>query len=144
MSKKDAKVAALLADIDPQGWSLEYAGFFACFNQGLYYEAHDVLESLWLKDRLGTDGDFYKGLIQLAGAFVHLQKERLSPAVALFKLATKNLSKYPPTHHGLRGCELLALIDHWRSALESNPHHNPLIDLPAPHLKPTRSLGNCL
>ena len=74
---------------DLQGGELDphYAGFFECFNQQLFYEAHDVLEELWLPRRREPDGLFYKGLIQLAGAFVHLQKDRLSPAAALFRLA---------------------------------------------------------
>ena len=38
-----------------------------------------------------NDG-FYKGLIQLAGAFVHLQKDRLRPAASLFRLAQKYLA----------------------------------------------------
>src|SRR6266702_2966293 len=72
-----------------------YLGYFDCFNRQLFYEAHDVLEDLWLPDRHGAAGNFYKGLIQLAGAFVHLQKNRLRPAAALFKLAQANLEKYP-------------------------------------------------
>ncbi len=134
MSKKDAKVAALLADIDPKGWNLEYAGFFACFNSGLYYEAHDVLEALWLKDRQGTDGNFYKGLIILAGAFVHLQKQRLAPAMALFNLAAKYLTAYPEQHNGLSRGALLQLIDQWRSALGAKPSQNPLNHLPKPKI----------
>ncbi len=134
MSKKDAKVAALLADIDPRGWSLEYAGYFACFNNGLYYEAHDVLEALWLKDRQGTDGNFYKGLIILAGAFVHLQKQRLAPAMALLNLAAKYLSSYPEFHKGLRRSELLRLLDQWIGALETKPDQNPLNDLSNPQI----------
>src|SRR5438067_657768 len=28
-----------------------YQGFFQCFNEQRYYEAHDVLEHLWLQNR---------------------------------------------------------------------------------------------
>ena len=41
-------------------------GYLRCFNAEQFYEAHDVLEALWLKDRNGHDGDFFKGLIQFA------------------------------------------------------------------------------
>ena len=78
-----------------------YLGFFHCFNSQLFYEAHEVLEDLWLPDRHGGNGNFYKGLIQLAGAFVHLQKNRLRPSAALFKLAQANLEKYPGVHEQL-------------------------------------------
>src|SRR5436190_3021916 len=88
-----------------------YRAFFQCWNEQRYYEAHDVLEQLWLKTN-SADADFFKGLIQAAGAFVHLQKrfehplhtkhsKRLAPAVRLFQLAEKNLSRFAPRHHGL-------------------------------------------
>jgi predicted metal-dependent hydrolase len=50
-----------------------YRAFFRCWNEQHYYKAHDVLEQLWLNTDSG-DADFFKGLIQAAGAFVHLQK----------------------------------------------------------------------
>ena len=68
-----------------------YTGYFEMFNCQKYFEAHEVLEHIWLKDRNGPDGAFHKGLIQLAGAFVHVQKNRPRPAVSLFKLALANL-----------------------------------------------------
>ncbi len=101
MSKKSGKIAERIACFQGRELTAHYLGFFDCFNDQLYYEAHDVLEELWLPDRKGPNGDFYKGLIQLAGAFVHLQKERLKPSAALFKLARTNLAKYPATHERL-------------------------------------------
>ena len=88
-----------------------YRAFFHCWNEQRYYEAHDVLEQLWLKTD-SSDADFFKGLIQAAGAFVHLQKRfehplhakhsrRLRPAVRLFRLAGSSLSRFGPLHHGL-------------------------------------------
>lgn len=121
---------------DGQGVDPHYAGYFHCFNHQLFYEAHDVLENLWLADKLGPNGPFYKGLIQLAGAFVHLQKNRLRPAAALFKLARANLEKYPLQHDQLNTERVLVLIHHWLSALESrNFEVNPLTSKNAPHLR---------
>lgn len=112
-----------------------YLGYFDCFNRQLFYEAHDVLEDLWLPDRHGANGDYFKGLIQLAGAFVHLQKERLRPADALFKLADRNLRKYPAVHHATNVSGLLELITRWRTALAQGEFcSNPLHALPAPFL----------
>src|SRR5881394_3535242 len=101
MSKKSPMIAALIANCQGQEFDAHYLGFFECFNRGLFYEAHDVLEELWLPRRKTPDDAFYKGLIQLAGAFVHLQKKRLHPSAALFKLAKANLQKYPSIHHDL-------------------------------------------
>ncbi|HEV2453922.1 MAG TPA: DUF309 domain-containing protein, partial [Verrucomicrobiae bacterium] len=97
--------------------------------------AHDVLENLWLADKHGTNGAFYKGLIQLAGAFVHLQKNRLRPAAALLKLARSNLEKYPELHDRLNLKAVHAIIHHWLGELESKSFEiNPLTARNAPRL----------
>lgn len=115
------------------GVDSRYAGYFALFNQQKFYEAHDLLEDLWLPDRHGRNGGFYKGLIQLAGAFVHLQKNRLKPAAALFELARKNLETYPSSHERLQVTSVLVLIAEWRRSLESdNFTTNPLDTRPKP------------
>jgi len=117
---KGERISRLVAElpveeVDPNQTDLTqhpfYRAFFQCWNQQRYYEAHDVLEQLWLRTN-SADADFFKGLIQAAGAFVHLQKrfehplhakhsKRLAPAVRLFQLAEKNLSRFAPRHHGL-------------------------------------------
>src|SRR4029079_18573679 len=101
MSSKSPKIAALLEHCHVTKVDAHYLGYFECFNRQLFFEAHEVLEELWLADRHGANGNFYKGLIQLAGAFVHLQKERPGPATALFKLAQANLQQYPAVHEQL-------------------------------------------
>ena len=112
-----------------------YRGYFDCFNRGLFYEAHEVLEELWLQDKHGPNGAFYKGLIQLAGAFVHLQKKRLRPAAALFKLALANLEKYPREQERLNLAAVGQLIQQWLGSLESAHFEtNPLTSGNAPKL----------
>ncbi len=121
-----------------QGQKLDphYLGYFHCFNQQLFYEAHDVLENLWLEDKYGPNGAFYKGLIQLTGAFVHLQKNRLRPAAALFKLALANLEKYPRVHEHLNLATAEKLARKWLEELEQTGFGvNPLTDQTAPELR---------
>ena len=103
-------------DYDPR-----YLGYFECFNRQRFFEAHEVLEALWLPQRDGPNGLFYKGLIQLAGAFVHWQKNRPGPATALFKLAQTNLRKYPALHEGLSLTSVLVMADEWLSQLTASP-----------------------
>lgn len=128
------------ADYDPC-----YLGYFVCFNAQEYYEAHDVLEHLWLQ---GEDENYryYKGLIQLAGAFVHLKKQRtrpehptdgrrMHPAVRLFRLAEKNLSAYGPRYLGLDLNGVSELIDRHVRAIEvANFSTNPWSPEAAPQL----------
>ena len=99
-------------------WDPRYAGFFDCFNRGRYFEAHEVLEGLWLTKRQHPDGRFYQGLIQLAGAFLHLQKQRPGPAAALFRRAHDHLGSYPATHQGLAVREVLGRIALWLGQVE--------------------------
>src|SRR3984957_21351106 len=120
MTRKSARIATMIQSHHGHGVDPHYAGYFHCFNHQLFYEAHDVLENLWLADKHGANGAFYKGLIQLAGAFVHLQKNRLRPSAALFKLARTNIEKYPLLHERLNLERVLVLIKHWLNDLESH------------------------
>jgi len=122
--KKEDRVAAFTRELSSDGKVDDrayYRAYFQLFNDQQYYEAHDVLEQLWLK-ALEPEIQFYKGLIQLAGAFVHLQKQfrrpthptdgrRLRPAWRLFKLAHKNLITFSPAFHGLRVEQTIKLIE---------------------------------
>ena len=120
MSRKSAKIAERIASFQGRELAAHYLGFIDSFNHQRFYEAHDVLEELWLADRHGPNGDFFKGLIQLAGAFVHLQKERWRPAAAVFKLAQTNLLKYPATHERLDVAAVLELIEDWLGRLQGD------------------------
>lgn len=126
-----------------------YQGYFTCFNAGRYYEAHDVLEHLWLRDGpAAPDYAFYKGLIQLAGAYVHLRKQfehpthvkhgrRLRPAVRLFELAAANLAFYAPRHLGLDVAAVRTLCAQQATAIaDSGFTRNPWAPEFAPQLSP--------
>ena len=135
MSKKSAAIAARIDEFRGGRYDAHYLGYFECFNRQLFYEAHDVLEELWLGQRQGPKGAFYRGLIQLAGAFVHLQKQRLRPAAALFKLAESNLRGYAATYESLEVNQVLQLISDWQQRLESSQFTaNPLKTDPPPRL----------
>jgi predicted metal-dependent hydrolase len=122
-----------------------YRAYFQCWNEQRYYEAHDVLEQVWLKKDT-EDDDFFKGLIQAAGAFVHLQKNyehpthpkysrRLRPAVRLFLLAEKNLSPFAPVRHGLDVQALTELLRSTREKVEGSDYReNPWSPGNAPKL----------
>jgi predicted metal-dependent hydrolase len=135
VSKKSAKIAELIAACEGRDMDAHYLGYFECFNSGYFFEAHDVLEELWLaQGKTGPNYAFYKGLIQFAGAFVHLQKDRLSPAAALFKLTRANLLQYPSPHERLDLAALLGLIGEWLNRLEG-ASTNPFPAHSAPRLK---------
>jgi predicted metal-dependent hydrolase len=135
VSHKSARIARMVEPFRDDKPDPHYLGYFDCFNRQLFFEAHDVLEELWLQDKHGSHGAFYKGLIQLAGAFVHLQKSRLRPAAALFKLALANLEKYPANHEQLNTAAVCGLIRDWLGKLETAGFEaNPLTGNNAPKL----------
>ncbi len=123
-----------------------YHAFFRCWNEQRYYEAHDVLEQLWLNTE-SPDADFFKGLIQAAGAFVHLQKRfehpshakhsrRLPPAVRLFRLAEKNLASFAPWHHALNVAALCKLLSRYADEIVASDYTiNPWSPETAPKLQ---------
>jgi len=112
------KIAAIVGRFQGRAFDARYLAYFECFNQRLYFEAHEVLEQLWLKERGRPLDLFYKGLIQLAGAFVHLQKRRRRPAIALFGLARHNLEQYPRYNEGLDLRVVLDTINQYIQGLE--------------------------
>lgn len=135
VSHKSNRIAAMIEIFEGQELDARYLGYFYCFNRQDFYEAHDVLEDLWLPDRYGPNGDFYKGLIQLAGAFVHLKKNRLRPAAALLKLAQANFEKYPSRHERLNLAAVQLLIMGWLVQLEKGGFStNPLTPKNVPQL----------
>jgi predicted metal-dependent hydrolase len=147
--KKGDRIEALARELaagDEE--DIYFRGYFLLFNRQEYYQAHDLLEHIWLQTK-GPEAAFYKGLIQLAGAFVHLQKQfrrplhptdgrRLHPAWRLFKLAKKNLKLFPSEYLGLQVDQILGLCDSQIAALEDshfrinpwNPDHAPTLAAP--------------
>jgi predicted metal-dependent hydrolase len=146
--KKEDRVASFARGLSSDG-SLDdqayYNAYFVLFNDQQYYEAHDVLEQLWLR-AVEADIQFYKGLIQLAGAYVHLQKQfrrpshptdgrRLRPAWRLFKLAHKNLTAFGPEFRSCRVDQALALSEVTAGMLEQSHFAvNPWSPSSAPRL----------
>ena len=122
-----------------------YLAWFAHFNAGEYYEAHDVLEVLWLRTS-GADRDFFKGLIQLAGAFVHLRKQRehpshakhstrLRPAARLFLSGKNHLARYGPVHLRLDVTAVCALCEKLAHGIEQSGFaDNPWNPATPPHI----------
>jgi hypothetical protein len=124
-----------------------YRAFFRCWNEQRYYEAHDVLEQVWLKTTTTSDdAQYFKGLIQAAGAFVHLQKQfehpthpkherRLAPAVRLFRLAEKNLAPLGAERHSFDLVKFREMLDRNAAVIVQSEHKvNPWSPETAPRV----------
>jgi len=150
--KKADRMDALVRDlVDGSADSHDpcYLGYFQLFDERRYYEAHDVLEHLWLHGDDPENAAFYKGLIQIAGGFVHLQKHylrphhykfsnRLRPASRLLALGIANITPYGPRHLGLDVDHLVQLCSNILTDLTASqftrnpwrPESAPTLGLP--------------
>jgi len=123
-----------------------YSAFFQLWNAQKYYEAHDVLEQLWLVEKNAELARFYRALIQAAGAFVHLQKNfqqpahpkhsrRLPPATRLFELALRNLEDLPNEFQALDVERFRDLLTRYREEIvAADFRRNPWSPATAPRL----------
>lgn len=82
------------------------------WNQRRYFEAHECLEIVW-KASDGDQREFWQGIIQVAVAAVHLQRDNPDGGVALATRASKRLEGFPEVFLGVdvgmarRRCELI-------------------------------------
>ena len=119
VSSAKAEVSSPVTDGAGRAHDSRYLAFFDCFNRGKFFEAHEVLETLWLANRREPNADFYKGLIQLAGAFIHVQKNRLPPAARLLRRSRENLAGFPARHESLDLGRVRTLIETWLGRVET-------------------------
>jgi len=100
------------------------------FNSGLFYEAHESIEELWQMER-GPIRDLYKGLIQVAAAFVHLSRGKYIGAERLLRTALGYLAPY--REHGEMGFNVDAICleaeDVYRRLVEVGPVGVAKLDL---------------
>ena len=72
------------------------------FNEGEYFECHEVIEDLWLETPSeDLYRDLYKGVIQAAAAVYQFDRGILSGAIGLFDTSIKYLEIYKPQALGL-------------------------------------------
>lgn len=72
------------------------------FNEGKYFECHEVIEGLWLETPSHDEyRDLYKGVIQAAAAIYQWDRGILTGARGLFTTAVGYLDRYRPEALGL-------------------------------------------
>ncbi|HET9341780.1 MAG TPA: DUF309 domain-containing protein [Candidatus Eremiobacteraceae bacterium] len=67
----------------------EFDAFIECWNDARFFEAHEVLEGLWMRTR----DEFQRGLIQLAAALYHIQRSNLKGARTMCDRALSRLNQ---------------------------------------------------
>lgn len=96
-----------MADPDAAGDLLEHG--IELFNSGYFFEAHEVLEGVWLHDRTPSR-KFYQGLIQIASAYHHCTNGNYRGALDLFTRGSELVRAYGKSHLGVDLDDLVAHV----------------------------------
>jgi predicted metal-dependent hydrolase len=67
------------------------------FNEERYWESHEALEEAW-RPSTGPEKEILQGIILLAAAFVHLQKDEPAIALSVMKRGYERLSQHSGEH----------------------------------------------
>lgn len=84
------------------------------FNAARYFECHETLEEIWQEEE-GDVRDLYKGLIQVAAAFVHITRGNVPGARRLLATGAGYLDPYAAT--GALGINVAEICATARAAL---------------------------
>lgn len=107
--------------------------FLELFERGAFWESHEALEAAWRENRSG----FYKGLILLASAFVHVGRGNAHGIGAQLAKAERELAPYAPSYLGLDVERLLEVARRGRALARAHPGAAPAewrVLLPAPRI----------
>jgi hypothetical protein len=99
-------------------WNLgPLADGLRCYRREEFFAAHEHWEILWRQCQ-GPEKSFLQALIQMAGAFHHLQRNNLQGAEALLKAALRRLDPYPERFEGVQVAPLRQEGREWLQMLQ--------------------------
>jgi uncharacterized protein len=73
----------------------------ALYDDGMYWEAHEVWEEVWRRRKGQPDRDFLKGMIQGAAGMWHLSQGNHKGALSVLGRAIDYLEPYLPEREGI-------------------------------------------
>ena len=76
-------------------------------NRGAYFKAHEALESAW-KQESGPVRDLYRGILQAAVVYLHIERGNYAGAVKVYQRCLKWLRPWSPYCQGICVDSLLA------------------------------------
>ncbi len=98
----------------------ELVEFVHLFNRERFYDAHEVLEDLWVVE-VPPLKDFYKGMIMAAVALCHWQRGNTAAARRMIDLAMPRLGALPRSHTGVDVHGLKATLVALRGLMDRAP-----------------------
>ena len=111
--------------------------FIELFNSKCFFDAHEVLEDLWIESE-GEVKDFYKGLIQCAVAFVHLQRNNFRGAKKVHGTSCGYLRRYLPDYEEVNTEKLLTeFVEYFEKIVSEAEKRGEPVDM---HENPTPTI----
>jgi predicted metal-dependent hydrolase len=77
------------------------------FNAHRFFEAHEELELAWMEER-GPVRELYRGILQIAVAYYHIQRGNHRGAAKMFQRSWRWLAPFPARCRGIAVAELIA------------------------------------
>lgn len=116
----DTDVTELAVQVEPDTVEEALALAVRRWGDRRCFEAHELLEFVWHWS-LDDDKDFWQGVIQVAAAFVHHQRDNPLGVVRTIDKALPRLEGVPDGHHGLDVAGLRRWCRDTRTALRTDP-----------------------
>src|SRR5208282_150477 len=88
------------------------------FNAREFWHAHESWEAIWL-EAPEPDKTFLQGIIQIAAAFYHHQRDNLEGMRSLMRRGLAKVEGFPPGYSGIRLEELRRAVRDWLAASET-------------------------
>jgi uncharacterized protein len=79
------------------------------FNDERYWEAHEALEYVW-KNATGTEKEILNGIILVAAAFVHDEKDEQDICISILQRAKRKLDRTSDKYHGIDIIKIVELL----------------------------------
>jgi len=76
------------------------------FNAHQFFEAHEALEAAWMKET-GPVRELYRGILQIAVAYYHIERGNYRGAVKMFKRSARWLAPFPEFCRGIAVARLI-------------------------------------
>ena len=91
----------------------------ALYREGRHWDAHEALEDAWRDERDLVRRRFYHGIIQLAAACHHMDRDNMHGLKTLLRKAHEKLSACPSPYLGVDVDELCEQMDACRRFAEA-------------------------
>ncbi|MCF6092467.1 DUF309 domain-containing protein [Microaerobacter geothermalis] len=92
----------------------EYYLFFQKFNEGEYYECHDLLEEIWMGQK---QNKYLQGMLQMTVGIYHFEYGNIKGARLMLESGKQYLLPYRPFYWGVNVDEVIQFIDQCLSVL---------------------------